>query len=167
MAKVLSFPYTDTPIPDVTTNETSIGLVNFDLDWKTEKLGPTEYVMTNLKSPIGYPERFRIHWSAPNTLYQGTGIEPSMRSQSSRMVSLLIQHECVATITDTVDLTYQVDVPCKSNIVLKVGMIPEMTGAIALGLVQRNLAGLFDTGVNTSARLDALLRGSLKPANVG
>jgi hypothetical protein len=166
MAKQIVFPFTDTPISGVTTNTTNIALVNYK-DWRSERTSTGELLLTNLRSPLGYPERIRYSYQTPNTLYKGSGIEPSVRSQQNRVSALLVTHECVVSIVDTADPTYQVDVPLKTSIVVKMPMLAEFNGAVALQMIQRNLAGLFETGSNTSARLDALMRGSLPPIGLG
>lgn len=166
MAKVLSFNHTDTPISGVTTNPVQVGLVNFGADFRVERITADEAVLTNMRSPLGDPEKFRHAFSTVTNVYSGTPIEPALRSQNTRGVRLLIQHTDIASITDSGDATFSMKVPFKVNITLETPANEYVTADHALSFLLRSIAGVLETGSNTAARLNAELRGSLLPADL-
>lgn len=166
MARQVAFNHVDTAISGVTTNSTAIGLVNFGADFRVERKTADEAVLTNMRSPLGSPEKFRTAYSVVADVYKNTGIEPGVQSQTKRGVSVLNQHTDIAAVTDTTDVTVHVDLPFSASIVFKIPMSPDVTDAIILTYIQRTLAALFETGQNTAARLGALARGGLLPLDV-
>lgn len=167
MAKQLSFVSVDTPISGVTTNSINLELVNFGADFveKTDsKKG--EVIITNTKAPVSAPEAFRFAVSNVEDAYRGSSVEPSMRAITKRGVSILVQHTIILKETDTVDATYEAYVPVKVHTVLTYPNVESLTANIAEKLFRRHAAGLYQTGSNNSARIGALLRGSLLPSDV-
>lgn len=166
MAKVLSFNHVDTPISGVTTNPVPVGLVNFGADFRVERQTADEVVMTNMRSPLGDPEKFRHAFSVVNNVYSGTPIEPALRSQNVKGVRLLIQHTDIASVTDSGDATFMAKLPFKVNITLEIPANEYVTATNAKDFLLRTIAGAFETGSNTAARLEAELRGSMLPADL-
>lgn len=166
MAKVLSFNHVDTPISGVTTNQVNLALVNFGADFRVEKMASDEVVITNLRSPLGDPERFRHAYSTVANVYKNTEIEPALRSQNTRGVRLLIQHTDIASVVDAADPTFLVKVPFKANLTLEIPANEYVTATNVKDYMLRSLTGMFETGSNTSARLEAELRGSLLPIDM-
>jgi hypothetical protein len=166
MAKVVTFNHTDTAISGSPTNATNFGLINYVADWRVESKSATEAVIVNMRSPIGTPERFRFASGVMPDVFVSSGIEAGSRTQTKRGVSILVQHTDIASVTDTVDATFAQQMPFSMNIVLKIPANEYVTGQMALDYMKRSLAGLFETGLATSARLDALLRGSVLPVDM-
>jgi hypothetical protein len=167
MTKVIDHGYTDTPIEGVTTLTFPRALLNYSKDFrvKTNNNGK-EVVLTNLTSPIDRSENIRIAYSDIANIYNGTGIEPSISAPTKRGVSVLTQVTDVISITDEADPDYRIDLPVSAHLVLKVPSSEFITSEEVQVLVGRLMSSLFDTGVSTTSRLNAILRGSLVPTDI-
>lgn len=166
MSKQLTVNYTDTAIPDVTALDLSRGLVNFGADFKVKTEVPGEVLLTNITSPVIYPEKFRTSVTDVANVYTGTSVEASMYSPTKKGVSLLVQCTEIWKVTDTEDPTIEIALPVSAHLVIKVPNHELVTPAAVQTLVGRLISGLYDTGSEDTTRLSALLRGSLKPSDV-
>lgn len=167
MAKSKSTGYTDTPIEGVSSLSFSRGLLNFKSDFrvKADQAGK-EILLTNITCPVDRPERIRIAYSDISNVYSGTGIEPSVAAPTKRGVSVLAQLTEVISVTDTVDPEYRIDLPISLHLVVKVPVNENISSTDIQTALGRLLSGLYDTGSTATTRLDAILRGSLKPSDV-
>lgn len=164
MAIVKSFGYTDTPISGVTSLTFNRGLLNFEEDFREKASTPgREVVLTNIRAPRDQEERIRIGYSDVANVYSGSNIEPSLYAPSRRGVSILAQITDVLKVSDTTDPDFQVYYPVSCHTVLKAPISAYLTADDIFMLLGRNLSCLFDTGVSTTTRLEAILRGSLLP----
>lgn len=166
MAKSISTNYVDTTIPEVSSLTFPRGLVNFGADWKVKENEPNQAVLTNLTSPISYPERFRLGISDVTDVYKGAGIDPGLYSPTRRGVSLLSQLTEVWTVTDSTDATYNVALPVSAHLVIKLPNNENITPAMVQTLIGRLVSGLYETGSLDTKRMSALLRGSLVPSDL-
>lgn len=167
MAKVKSTGYTDTAISGVSSLTFPRGLLNFGADFrvKSEQSGK-EVVLTNITSPSDRPEKIRTAYNEVANVYSGSGVEPSVYAPTKRGVNVLCQVTEVISVTDDTDADYRVDLPVSAHLVIKVPASEYISAADVQTLVGRLLSGLFDTGVATTSRLEAILRGSLKPSDL-
>lgn len=166
MSKNVSANYTDTPISGVTSLSFTRGLVNTGADFKVKVIKPDEVIITNLSSPILFPEKIRFSLSDVNDVYKGTGIDPGFFAPSRKGLSLLAQVTETWTVTDTTDATYQVALPVSAHLVLKVPNNEAVTPERIEQLIGRLISTLYDTGKSDNKRLTALLRGSLAPSDI-
>lgn len=166
MAKTLSVNYTDTAIPGVSSLSLNRGLVNYAADFKVKSDEPGEVILTNLTSPVVYPEKIRISVSDVSNVYTGSSIEPSLFSPTKRGTSLLVQLTEVWKVSDTVDPNLEIALPVSAHLVIKVPNHELVTPAAVETLLGRLVSGLYETGSQTTTRLTALLRGSLKPSDI-
>lgn len=166
MAKSLAFNHTDTAISGVSSNTIDLPLVNFGADFVKEVNTANELVLTNMRSPLGDPEKFRQAYTTVRDVYKGTDIEPSLRSQNPRGVQILLQHTDIASVTDSADATFLQKVPFKVHFVLTIPANEYVTAEIAEAVLRRSLVAAYESGLHSSARLAALLRGSLSPADL-
>lgn len=166
MAKQLSVNYTDTAIPGVTSMNLARGLLNFGADFRIKSDEPNEVIITNLTSPVVYPERLRFSVNDVANVYTGSSIEPSLFSPTKRGTSVLCQLTETWKVTDSEHPELEVALPISAHIVLKVPNNEMVTPAAIQTLLGRLISGLFETGSTTDARLGALLRGSLKPSDI-
>lgn len=166
MAKSLSLGFTDTPIEGVTQLDFSRALLNFKADYRVKSDTSGEIILTNLTSPVDRPERIRVAYSEVANIYSGTGIEASLNSNTKRGVSIVIQCTDVASVTDSTDPDFRYDLPISAHLVIKSAVDELITPTVILTIVGRVISGLFDTGSTTTARLAAILRGSLKPSDL-
>lgn len=167
MSKSVSVNYTDTAIPEVESLSFTRGLVNFGSDFRVKKLVTDgELVLTNLSSPVTFPEKFRYSVSPVNNVYTNSGLEPSVYAPTKRGVSILCQLTENWSVTDTEDPTYIIGLPVSAHVVLKIPEHPMITPAMVQTLLGRLISGLYETGDTGTDRLTALLRGSLTPKDL-
>lgn len=166
MSKTINFGYTDTPIPGVTSLELPRGLVNFGADFRIRSEKKDEMILTNITSPIDRPERFRIAWSLVDSIYNGSGIAEANQAPSMRGVNLLVQLTEVASIADSTDPTYRIDVPISAHCVVRIPAVEELTEAHVQAVLGRLVSGFYETGDTATRRIKALLRGSLEPSDI-
>lgn len=166
MSKVVAVNHTDTPISGVTSLSLGRGLVNYGADFKVKQESVDTVILTNLTSPLSTPEQFRFSAQEVANVYQGSTVDPTMYAASKRGVSLVAQCNEVWTVTDTTDTTYRVDLPVQAHIVLKIPKNENITPAMVEGLLGRVVSGFFETGSTATTRLQAMLRGSMKPSDI-
>lgn len=166
MAKALSKNYTDTAISGVSSLNFARGLLNFGADFKVKSDEPGEVILTNLTSPVIYPEKMRISTSDVSNVYSGSSIEASLYSPTKRGTSVLIQMTEIWKVTDDTDTSYEVALPVSAHLVIKVPNHELVTPEAVQTLVGRLISGLYDSGSTQTTRLSALLRGSLKPSDI-
>lgn len=167
MAKVVSLGYTDTAIEGVSSLEYPRGLLNFGADFRVKAVNNgKEVVVTNLTSPVDRPENIRLSYSEVANVYTGTGVDPSLFAPTKRGVSLLLQVTEIWAVTDDADADFRIDLPVSAHLVVKFPSSEYVTAARIEALVGRLLSGLYDTGVETTTRLAAILRGSLTPTEL-
>jgi hypothetical protein len=167
MTKVINSGYVDTPVEGVPSLTFPRAVLNIGTDYrvKTNNTGK-EVVLTNLTSPIDRPENIRLAYSDIANIYSGTGVDPSLSAPTKRGVSILSQVTDVISVTDDADADYRVDLPISAHIVLKVPASEYITANVVQTLIGRLLSSLFDTGVTSTSRLEAILRGSLVPSEL-
>lgn len=166
MTKAISVNYTDTAISGVSSLPFSRGLVNFGADFRIKSDEPDEAILTNMTSPLNFPEKARVGFTEVADVYKGAGIDPSLYAPTKRGVSILSQITEVWTVTDSEDPTFQVALPVSAHIVLKIPNHELITPAMVTTLLGRAVSGLYDTGDLTTKRLAAMLRGSLLPSDL-
>lgn len=126
-----------------------------------------ELWITNTTSPVDSPETVRFAIQNVNDIYAGSEILPSYRATSKAGRQLLIQLNDVLRLTDSADPTYHADLPFSGHIVLRFPT-NESTTALALQVFYERLVRMaYATGVADDTRLEALMRGALKPSNLG
>lgn len=167
MAKVVSTGYTDTPISGVTELNFPRGLVNFGSDFRVKSNTPgKEMIITNITSPVDRPEKIRIGFNEVSNIYNGSGIEVPVTAPSKKGVQLLAQLTEVLSVTDDTDPEYRLDLPVSYHLVIKVPSSEYITGTVVATGLGRLVSSIFDTGVATTSRLDAILRGALTPSDM-
>lgn len=167
MAKQLSVNYTDTAISGATAVQLTLPTLNYNADFRVREDEPNEAIITNLTSPIDQPERFRTAHSDVADVYRNTGIDPTMYYASRRGTQILAQLTDVYKVTDSADASYEALLPVSAHLVLKVPNNDLITDTLAITVLERLLACLYETtGTETSTRIAALLRGALLPSSL-
>lgn len=167
MAKVKSLGYTDTTIQGVSELNFSRGLLNFEKDFRIKSnTAGKEIVLTNITSPVDRPEKLRIGYSEVANVYNGTGVEPTVSAPTKKGTQILVQLTEVISVTDSADADYRLDLPVSYHVVIKVPTSEYVTSSDIVTGLGRLVSGLFDTGVSTTTRLDAILRGALVPSDL-
>jgi hypothetical protein len=167
MTRGIKTGYTDTPVDGVTVLTFPRAILNIDKDFRVKSNNNgKEVVLTNITSPIDRPENIRLAYTDVANIYNGTGIEPSVASPTKKGVSVLAQVTDVISVTDTSDADFRIDLPLSAHLVIKVPASEYVTAAQVKVVVGRLLSSLFDTGSESEARLEAILRGSLVPTEL-
>lgn len=167
MAKVKSVGYTDTAIAGNPTLTHPRGALNYAADWRKKSEQPgKELVLTNITSPVDRPEKIRIAYSEVANVFSGSGVEPSALVPTKKGISILAQETNIISVTDDADPDFRIDLPVSYHLVIKVPMSEYITGTEVQVGIGRLLSGLFDTGLMTLPRLNAILRGSLAPSDL-
>lgn len=152
--------YTNTPIDGGVPATIAVDPINFGADFRVYKDTNDELWLTNITSPIDRPERVRYARKEVKNVYLGTDISPSAQAASRKGVNLHVQlqQNFATTEADRV-----VHLPVTTSVTIKVPASSAIDAQEVLGSVSRLLSTLFATGSDDSARLAALLRGSLEP----
>lgn len=166
MAKVISTGYTDTPISGVTELAFARGLTNFKADFRVKENTTDNLVLVNLTSPVDRTEKFQWAFSEIKDIYANTSIDASAYAPSKRGIKVLTKVTDVISVTDTTDAEYRVDLPISAHIVLTVPASEYVTSAMIETLLGRMVSGMYDTGSLTTARIAALVKGSLLPSDL-
>lgn len=167
MAKVKNVGYTDTAVSGVSSLTFPRAVLNFAADFrkKSEQAGK-ELVLTNITCPTDRSEKIRIGYSDVQNVYSGTDIEPSLMAPSKRGISVLSQLTETISVTDSVDPNFRIDLPVSYHLVIKVPASEYLVASDIQTGLGRLLSSLFDTGVSTTTRLEAIIRGSLAPSDL-
>lgn len=166
MAKVISTGYTDTAISGVSSLAFARGLTNFKADFRVKENSPDNAVAVNLTSPVDRTEKFQWAFSEIKDIYANTGIDASVYAPSKRGVKVLCKVTDIISVTDSVDAEFRVDLPMSAHIVLTMPASEYLTSAMVETLLGRMVSGMYDTGSLTTARISAIVKGSLLPADM-
>lgn len=166
MAIVVNQNHTDTPVSGVTTLSLPRAIINYKADYCVMTDTPGEAVISNKTSPVDAPERIRFAMSTVKDVYQNTDIDPGTVSPSKRGSQILVQLTEVWTKSDATLPSYKINLPVSGHIVLKVPNDSDLTADMLISFLGRLVSGLYETGSSTNPRLNALLRGSMIPADL-
>ena len=165
MSKSLNLNVVDSGVSGVTTLVLDKSIINFGNDFRVKTQSANELILTNMTSPLGKGETYRLLVNPVKDIYKNAGIDPVLYAASRRGVSVVNSLHSVYTVTEsTTGVTY--DLPISGQIILKIPSDPLITPAITEDFLGRVLAGLYESGSATTARLSAVLRGSLKPIDL-
>lgn len=157
--------YTDTGVEGVSSLALSRAIVNFGVDFRVKSQDNQSVTLTNITSPAGKPETYRISVSPVKDIYKNSDIDPALYGPTRKGVSLLVAHTQVKTAVDaTTGLTY--DIPVKSHLVSVIPLDALVTPAIIEAEVGRMVTALYETGLATTTRIAALIRGVVRPSDV-
>lgn len=100
MAYVLNHNTTvDTGDPDVTITTHSVDTDDFAV----KSVSPEMFTMTNMVSPIAFPENVEINVTKINNVYANTGIDPTFYTPTRRGTSVRVQLKETWTYADSED----------------------------------------------------------------
>lgn len=166
MPKTFSFSHVDTPVSGATTTPIILGKLNYGADFAVQELKSGESLLTNLRSPLNMPEKVFFGYRQVADMYAKSGIPASNRSQNTKGVSFVFRHTDVGRKTDSADVTYEVLMPFSCHFVVTVPMDETITADIVRDYILRTVACAFESGSNTSARIETALRGVALPADL-
>lgn len=164
-----SFGYTDSV---AATKNVAIPELSYAKDFSVKSDTADECVITNATSPLDQPETIRFALQKIGNIYNGSQVNPAAMSVSKQGVSLVVQLNDVLRVTpDTTDTCCcgagYMDFPISTHVVIKAPLVQYVDADTVLSVVKRNIAALFGEGTDvTSARLNSMLRGALKPSTM-
>jgi hypothetical protein len=162
MAKTVSLNYTDTA-GGVAPTLTGVAK-NYGADFAKKLDSAGQAVITNITSPSDAPNTEIYACRVVKDVYRGTPVTESYKSPNKSGFSLLSQCNLVATILDSEDSTYRVDVPLKVGVTVAGTLDGNITTAHYTTALMRAIGGLYET--TGALRLSKLVRGSLLPADM-
>lgn len=166
MAFVVNKNYTDTAISGATDKTKLLAKINYSTDFALKTRSANEAILTNLTSPVGFPEQFRTGVTIHPNVYKNTGIDPNFHPPSRQGVSVLSGISEVWSVTETTDPAFKVALPVSAHIVIKAPQSEYISSADIESLVIRLLSTLYTQNSSGLERITALLRGSLVPQDV-
>lgn len=166
MPYVVNKNYTDTPIAGAADKTKVLAKLNFSQDFAMKVSGGNEAIITNLSSPVGFPERLRTGYTVHPNVYKNTGLDPNFYPPSRQGVSVLSGITEVWTVTESSDPSFKIALPVSAHIVIKTPQSEYINSADIETLVLRLLSTLYDQNSGSLERITALLRGSLLPREV-
>lgn len=165
-----SFGYTDK-----ITQQKNIAVpeLSYSSDFSVKSETPNEVVITNVTSPLDQPETIRFAQQPVKDIYNGTAVDPTAMSVARQGISLVVQVNDILRVTPDggennccCDGGYM-DFPISTHIVIRTPVAQYITADTIMTVVKRNFAALFGEGADvTSARLNQMLRGALKPSTM-
>lgn len=166
MAKTTSFGYTDTVPAGGATKTLTRPNLNYSSDYVKMEDSENKCIITNLTAPYDQPESIRFELADIKNIYNGTSIDPSVYAASRAGISLVCQVNDILRVTDSVDSTYQVDLPVSVHLVIKIPKSQYITALDVEKVVTRCVSSMYDTDSTGVSRLDALVRGSMVPSTL-
>lgn len=166
MAKTTSFGYTDTAPAGGATKTLTRPNLNYAANYSVTVNTDNKAVITNLTTPVDQPETIR--WQATNiaNIYDSSTIDPSVYATSKQGISLVAQVNSILRVTDSVDPTFQVDLPISVHMVVKLPKSQYITSANLEMAIARCVAAYYETDSTGTTRLDKLVRGSMLPSTI-
>lgn len=166
MAFVVNKNYTDTPISGATDKNKLLSKINYSADFALKVRSANEAILTNLTSPVGFPEQFRTGITIHPNVYKNTGIDPNFYPPSRQGTSVLSGVSEVWSVTETTDPAFKIALPVSAHLVIKTPQSEYITSADVEALIIRLLSTLYGQNSSGLERITALLRGSLVPQDV-
>lgn len=164
MSKIISPGYTDTAI--VGDPVLVRGKLNFGADFRVQSDSKGEMILTNITSPLDRGETIQQSYSNISNIYEKTGIDPSVYAPSKRGVNIYTKLSDTYAVTDSVDADFLQHLPVSVSIVVRTASSEYLTAADVQTVVARAVSCLYDTDDESTTRLNAILRGSLRPSDL-
>lgn len=162
MSKSVTLNFTDTT--GGTAPSITMAAKNYGADFAVKGNITDQVDVTNLTSPTDAPNTERYSLNPIKDIYKGTSVTEMYKSPNKGGFSLLSQCNIIATITDSEDSTYRVDLPISAHVVLKAPYDANITTTHLTTAIVRALGGLYET--DGSSRLASAVRGALTPAGL-
>lgn len=125
-----------------------------NLDWsdKWSRVGGSanNTILADTTSPYDAQTRIRVATTSVADVYRGTGIDPSYTLPTKRGVSALVQLNLIATVTDSSDSTFRVDLPISMHAVLRVPLCSYLSAPALESVFQYCIGAFYGTNEGTS-----------------
>lgn len=164
MAKVISLGFADTSITEVP--KLMRGKLNFAADWRPTKDTGAELHLVNLTGPSrDRQEEIMLQCTPVADIYSKTSISPDTYGPSKKGVNVYSRISDVVEVTEA-GTTFLERHPISVSIVIRCSQSEYISADLVQTMVARAVSTLYDTGSETTTRLNAILRGSLKPSGI-
>lgn len=166
MSKTTSFGYTDTAPAGGATKALTRPNLNYAANFSVTASTDSKAIITNLTTPVDQPETIRWQESNIANIYDGTTIDPSVYATSKQGISVVAQVNSILRVVDSVDATFQVDLPISVHMVMKLPKSQYITSANIQTAIARCVAAYYETDSDGVTRIDKLVRGSMLPSTM-
>lgn len=163
MSKSTSFGYTDTADGGATTKTLTRANLNWPVDFVATEKSAMKFSAANKTSPADQLETVRVQAAEIADVYKGTSIDPSAYAASRKGISIVAQINDILRVSESTDVTYQVDLPISAHMVLKVPLNSNITADQVMAVAARCISLLFNSNDVLSTRIANLLRGAMTP----
>lgn len=163
MSKIISAGYTDTT---TTATQLDRGPLNFGADFRVKAEGPGTLTLVNITSPFDRTEEIMMNVTNIANIYDKTSIDPSVYASNKRGVNLYSKVTDIYQITDDTDPSFVVQSPLSVSITIRAQQSEYITATHVQTAIARAVSTFYDTGSEALTRLNAALRGSLKPSDL-
>lgn len=161
MSKAFAYKHTDTAFGSPITRNVAVPLVNYGADFRVEQMGTDEVLISNMRAPLDFPEKFRTAYSTIADVYKNTTIDPAYRLPSKAGFRLFQSHTDIGEVTETTDATFVKRAPLSMQLIVTGPLSEVITGQIVYDFIRRSLSKYFEDNDSTVNGLDAQLRGIL------
>lgn len=163
MSKIKSPGYTDTA---TTATQLDRGPLNFGADFRVSRDSGNALTLVNITSPFDRTEEIMMNFSQVANIYEKTSIDPSVYAPNKRGVTLYSKLSDTYQITDSTDASFVQHLPVSASLTIRSIQSEYITAEDVCTVIARLVSTFFDTGSETYIRLNAALRGSLKPSDL-
>lgn len=163
MSKSASFGFTDAV---ATPKNLPIVDLSYATNFAVNQYQPDKVELVNITSPMDQLEYIRYQCQPVADVYKGTSIDPSAYSLSRKGIAVAAVVRDTLRVTDSADSTFVLDLPVKASLSLTLPQSTYLTGALVQQLLTRVVSAWFETGAVDSDRIMAMVRGSMKPAEL-
>lgn len=162
MAKSGSYGYTAA----AATKNIAVPDIDFETQFTVDTFEPTKVGITNLTSPTDQADHLTFQYMSIADVYKGSSIDPSVYSPNRKGISVATVLKDVMRVTDSGDPSYQMDLPIKVSLSVVLPQNPYLNASAVDTAIKRCFAAWYPKGAVTTARIDALIRGSMKPSEI-
>jgi len=167
MAKTVNLHIADTPIEGGPSSlSVDLPAINWPKDWSKVKDVSGSATLSYKPAPFDAPQTAIFAVSKIANVYTGTPVDPSYQLPFKRGMSVLCQCNLVASVTDTEDPTYRVDLPISAHLVIKAPVSGLLTVGNIRTVAERAMSLIYETGAVDDSRLTELLKECMLPEGV-
>lgn len=154
------------PNPESATAHTiSCDSIDYSTFAEIDTKSANEVHLVDTTQGMETPMQIRYSISDVANIYSGTSIDPSVYAPIRRGKSLLAQMTLTAKVTDNADPSYMVLLPISMHCVIKVPQSDYLTTDHIENILKHLIDTLYDS--TGTFKVGSLLRGALKPSNLG
>lgn len=163
MSYAISQKTTDTAVTGVASMSMPVKVTNFNADYRVVSRTSSEVILQNMQSPVTSPRSYRFGVKNVANIFGNSPVVKTPDCPSAIGTQILIGINDTISIEDSVSgKAYQL--PIRSHLVITLPNDPLVTKSVVYEHVQRLVAGLFEQGVVSDERINALMHGILTPA---